>query len=897
MGRSSLEELSARPWLTLLLGLAAAAGMLQVRGQRAPSVEGFISIDCGLDEKTSYVDVIQIPYTSDAGFTDAGSNHNTSAKYWTTRMSQTHRNVRSFPDTVRSCYTLPSLVPGSKYLVRATFRYGDYDGLDSLPVFDVYLGVNFWQTVNVTEVDMAEIAEVIAVIPDDSVQVCLVNVGSGTPFISALVLRPLENSLYPPANATQGLVLIDRYSFGDTGKVPISYPDDPYDRNWLPFSYPEEWSDISTAEKVKDNIGNLSLHAPSVVMQTAITSRKDSDSKTIELAWDIEPNHVYPVPGCIAILYAAELEILTSDDVREYDLIINGKRTKVPYRPKYLIAAALYNNEPHHGFSQYSFTVIATANSTLPPMINAFEFFSVISTANVGTDSQDVSAINKIKVKYQVKKNWMGDPCAPKNFSWNGLTCSYPTSGRPRITSINMSNGGLSGDISSFFADIKDLQCLDLSYNNLTGSIPNALSQLPSLVVLDLTGNQLNGSIPAALLKRTQDGSLAVRHGNNPNLCSDNGSCQTKKKNYMLAVYIGVPIFVVLVIGALVVLLMFRVRKKKGLARGSHGHGRQQMENRQFTYKQLKVITDNFKVVLGQGGFGTVYDGFLHDGTHVAVKLLSQSSNQGIEEFMTEAQTLTKIHHKNLVSLIGYCKEEKYLALVYEHMSEGNLEDKLRGKNCTDVSLTWRQRLHIALESAQGLEYLHKACSPPFVHRDVKTSNILLNANLEAKVADFGLMKAFNHDNDTHISTVRVIGTRGYLAPEYATALQLNEKSDVYSFGIVLLEVITGHPAIQQSEEVVHIVQWARLRLTGGNIEEVVDTRMQADYNINGVWKAMDLALKCAEHAPGQRPTMTDVVAQLQHCLELEREDHTNDNDANSGFYMKDDNGDRGLLM
>ncbi|VAH09508.1 unnamed protein product [Triticum turgidum subsp. durum] len=637
-------------------------------------------------------------------------------------MSQTHRNVRSFPDTVRSCYTLPSLVPGSKYLVRATFRYGDYDGLDSLPVFDVYLGVNFWQTVNVTEVDMAEIAEVIAVIPDDSVQVCLVNVGSGTPFISALVLRPLENSLYPPANATQGLVLIDRYSFGDTGKVPISYPDDPYDRNWLPFSYPEEWSDISTAEKVKDNIGNLSLHAPSVVMQTAITSRKDSDSKTIELAWDIEPNHVYPVPGCIAILYAAELEILTSDDVREYDLIINGKRTKVPYRPKYLIAAALYNNEPHHGFSQYSFTVIATANSTLPPMINAFEFFSVISTANVGTDSQDVSAINKIKVKYQVKKNWMGDPCAPKNFSWNGLTCSYPTSGRPRITSINMSNGGLSGDISSFFADIKDLQCLDLSYNNLTGSIPNALSQLPSLVVL---------------------------HGNNPNLCSDNGSCQTKKKNYMLAVYIECKVI-------LISFLNFQ-----GLARGSHGHGRQQMENRQFTYKQLKVITDNFKVVLGQGGFGTVYDGFLHDGTHVAVKLLSQSSNQGIEEFMTEAQTLTKIHHKNLVSLIGYCKEEKYLALVYEHMSEGNLEDKLR-----DVSLTWRQRLHIALESAQGLEYLHKACSPPFVHRDVKTSNILLNANLEAKVADFGLMKAFNHDNDTHISTVRVIGTRGYLAPE-----------------------------------------------------------------------------------------------------------------------------------
>uniref|UniRef100_A0A8R7K426 Leucine-rich repeat-containing N-terminal plant-type domain-containing protein n=1 Tax=Triticum urartu TaxID=4572 RepID=A0A8R7K426_TRIUA len=155
--------------------------------------------------------------------------------------------------------------------------------------------------------------------------------------------------------------------------------------------------------------------------------------------------------------------------------------------------------------------MIATANSTLPPIINAFEYFSVISTANVGTDSQDVSAINAIKAKYHVKKNWMGDPCAPKNFAWDGLTCSYAISGRPRITSINMSSGGLSGDISPYFADIKDLQYLDLSNNKLTGSIPNVLSRLPTLVVLDLTANQLSGSIPPGLLKRTQGGPLVIR--------------------------------------------------------------------------------------------------------------------------------------------------------------------------------------------------------------------------------------------------------------------------------------------------------------------------------------------------------------------------------------------------
>ncbi|XBJ26835.1 hypothetical protein VPH35_004187 [Triticum aestivum] len=442
---------------------------------------------------------------------------------------------------------------------------------------------------------------------------------------------------------------------------------------------------------------------------------------------------------CIGILYVAELQILASNDVREFNVIANGKKNKLPYTLEYLVADAISSREPHHGYNQYNYTMIATANSTLPPIINAFEFFSVIPTANVGTDSQDVSAINAIKAKYHVKKNWMGDPCAPKNFAWDGLTCSYAISGRPRITSINMSSGGLSGDISPYFADIKDLQYLDLSNNKLTGSLPNVLSRLPTLVVLNLTANQLSGSIPPGLLKRTQGGPLVIRYGNNPNLCSNNSSCQlTKKKtNSMLAAYIVVPVFVVLLIGALVVLLIFIVRKRKG-------------------------------------------------------------------------SDIDKIHHKNLISLIGYCKDGKYLALVYEHMSEGNLEDKLRGKDSNVVPLAWRQRLRIALESAEGLDYIHKACSPSFVHRDVKTSNILLNANLEAKVADFGLMKAFNHDDDTHVSMAWVIGTRGYLAPEYAIALQLNEKSDVYSFGIVLLEVITGRPAIQQSDEVIH---WTRLHL------------------------------------------------------------------------------------
>ncbi|KAK1632670.1 hypothetical protein QYE76_006985 [Lolium multiflorum] len=672
MGRRSVAVQSV---LTLLLGLA---GVLHVGGQRALSTAGFITIDCGLPAQTSYVDPItKIPHISDAGFVDTGYNHNISAEYMKpeSQLSRGYHNVRSFPDTERSCYTLPSLVPGSKYLLRAFFRYSNYDGLEKLPIFDLYLGVNWWRTVNISEAEQPVMAEVSAVIPDESVQVCLVNTGSGTPFISSLFLRPLENTLYPQVNRTQGLILIDRLNMGGTGLYPIRYPYDPYDRAWLSWNDLSLWTNISTTEKVLGNVWDLRYYAPSTVMQTAITTLNGSTSKTIEVSLATELDHLDLMPGCIAIVYFAELQILLGNVVREISVAADGGKHNNVTVPKYLVTNAMYNPEPHPCSSRYNITIKAGKNSTLPPILNTFEYFSVMSTANLGTVIRD------------------------------------------------------------------------------------------------------------------------------------------------------------------------------GSAQGINGHNYQQLDNRQFTYKELEFITDNFKIVLGQGGFGPVYDGFLRDRTHVAVKLLSQSSNQGITEFLTEAQTLTKIHHKNLVSLIGYCKDGKYLALVYEHMSEGNLNDKLR-----------------------GLEYLHKACSPPFVHRDVKTSNILLNANLEAKVSDFGLMKAFNHVDDTHVSTARVIGTPGYIAPEYAMTRQLTEKSDVYSFGIVLLEVVTGHSAILQSIEPTHIVQWTRQHLVGGNIEQVVDARMQGDYNVNGMWKITDVALKCTAQDPAQRPTMTDVATQLQECLELESE-------------------------
>jgi len=200
------------------------------------------------------------------------------------------------------------------------------------------------------------------------------------------------------------------------------------------------------------------------------------------------------------------------------------------------------------------------------------------------------------------------------------------------------------------------------------------------------------------------------------------------------------------------------------------------LENRRFTYMELEMTTNNFQRVLGQGGFGYVFHGSLEDGTQVAVKLRSHSSNQGVKQFLAEAQLLTRIHHKNLVAMIGYCKDGVHMALVYEYMPQGTLKEHIAGKGNNGLGLPWRQRLRVALESAQGLEYLHKGCNPPIIHRDVKTANILLNARLQAKIADFGLSKAFNCDDNTHVSTNTFVGTPGYVDPEYVDLFHSHPK-------------------------------------------------------------------------------------------------------------------------
>ncbi|KAH9289558.1 hypothetical protein KI387_033675, partial [Taxus chinensis] len=223
-------------------------------------------------------------------------------------------------------------------------------------------------------------------------------------------------------------------------------------------------------------------------------------------------------------------------------------------------------------------------------------------------------------------------------------------------------------------------------------------------------------------------------------------------------------------------------------------------------YEEVKAMTGNFEREIGKGGYGPVFHGCLQD-KEVAIKILSDKSHQGITEFSTEVDVLSKLHHKNLVKFVGYCFEGQNLVLIYDYMCNGDLRQRLDGQ---DSSLDWGKRLKIALDAAQGLEYLHLSCKPGIIHRDVKSSNILLNERMYAKIADFGFSKMGPLEGATHVTTL-VKGTTGYLDPEYYTAHRLTEKSDVYSFGVVLMEIICGRRPLffdSSTQQQIHITSW-----------------------------------------------------------------------------------------
>ncbi|KAG6581696.1 putative leucine-rich repeat receptor-like protein kinase, partial [Cucurbita argyrosperma subsp. sororia] len=350
-----------------------------------------------------------------------------------------------------------------------------------------------------------------------------------------------------------------------------------------------------------------------------------------------------------------------------------------------------------------------------------------------------------------------------------------------------------------------------------------------------------------------------------------NGGSDSTNTRMVIGIAVGSAFLVLCLIGVGTYAIQQKRRAEKAQPHGNDSGDAPQLKGaRWFSYDELKQCTNNFSTsnMIGSGGFGMVYRGTLKDGKVVAIKRAQQGSMQGGLEFKTEIELLSRVHHKNLLGLVGFCSEQGEQILVYEFMPNGTLRESLSGKS--GIYLDWKRRLRIALGSARGLTYLHELANPPIIHRDIKSTNILLDERLNAKVADFGLSKLISDSGKGHVST-QVKGTMGYLDPEYYMSEQLTEKSDVYSFGIVMLELITAKLPIEKGK---HIVREVRTLMNKSDeeyygLKDIMDKSIIVNTtNLIGFGRFLELGMQCVEEAAAERPTMSDVVKAIESILQ-----------------------------
>ncbi|KAL3510356.1 hypothetical protein ACH5RR_029757 [Cinchona calisaya] len=523
--------------------------------------------------------------------------------------------------------------------------------------------------------------------------------------------------------------------------------------------------------------------------------------------------------------------------------------------------------------------------------------------------------------------SWKGnDPCK----QWRGISCIVGGN----ITQFNFQNMNLAGTISPNFSLITSLRRLNLANNNLTGSIPVELTSLPYLELLDVSNNQISGFVPSFTKSNVMvkvDGNPDIGKaspppdapgttpGSSPGSGGGGGDTGGGKKSSSTGVIVGSVIGVAVAV-VFVAMLFFCIRRNKSKGSGtvqgpstvvihprhsgsdqdavkipvagssanggtsetysigSNGHSNIQIVERDgltIKIEVLKTVTRNFSgdSILGRGGFGTVYEGQLDDGTKIAVKRMESGvmSDKGLDEFKSEIAVVTKVRHRHLVALHGYCLDSYERILVYEYMPQGALSRHLfNWKDEQLKPLEWKKRLTIALDVARGVEYLHGLAQQSFIHRDLKPSNILLGDDMRAKVADFGLVRLVPEGKATVVT--RLAGTFGYLAPEYAVMGRVTTKIDVFAFGVILMELITGRKALDESqpEESAHLVPWFRRMQISKDFQKAVDPTIDLDEEtLASVNTVAELAGHCCAREPHQRPDMSHAVNVLSSLAEL----------------------------
>ncbi|KAK7330399.1 hypothetical protein VNO77_24593 [Canavalia gladiata] len=457
----------------------------------------------------------------------------------------------------------------------------------------------------------------------------------------------------------------------------------------------------------------------------------------------------------------------------------------------------------------------------------------------------------------------------------------------------NYFQGGIPSDIGN----LSYLNILDLSSNSLKGAIPSSIGRLSHLQVLNLSTNFFSGEIPDIGVLSTFTKSSFV---GNLDLCgrqvqkpcrtslgfpvvlphaeSDEAAVPTKRSShYMKGLLIGAMATMGLALVVILSFLWIRLLSKKERAARKYTEVKKQVDPEARTklitfhgdmpYTSSEIIEKleslDEEDVVGSGGFGTVYRMVMNDCGTFAVKRIDRSREGSDQVFERELEILGSIKHINLVNLRGYCRLPSSRLLIYDYLALGSLDDLLHDENSEQQPLNWSDRLKIALGSARGLAYLHHECCPKIVHRDIKSSNILLDENMEPRISDFGLAKLLV-DEEAHVTTV-VAGTFGYLAPEYLQSGRATEKSDVYSFGVLLLELVTGKRPTDPSfvKRGLNVVGWMNTLLRENRLEDVVDKRC-TDADAGTLEVILDLAARCTDGNAEDRPSMNQVLQLLE---------------------------------
>ncbi|KAK7307288.1 hypothetical protein VNO77_40209 [Canavalia gladiata] len=874
-------------WILRLV--VACAVCLHIFIRSASATEGFESIACCAD--SNYTDPLTtLNYrTDDRWFSDKGSCRRRTESVLNHRSNE---KVRLFDiDEGKRCYNLPT-VKNKIYLIRGTFPI---DNVNSS--FNISIGVTQLGAVRSSKLQDLQIEGVFRA-TKSYIDFCLVK-GEVNPFISQLELRPLPEEYLSDLPASV-LKLVSRNDLRGT-KDEIRFPIDQSDRIWKATSSP------SSALLLSSNVSNFDLKSyvtpPLQVLQTALTH-----PERLEFIHNDLDTQDY---GYRVFLYFLELDSTVRAGQRMFDIYVNSEIKKERF--DVLAGGSNFNytvlNVSANG--SLNVTLVKASAAQFGPLLNAYEILQVRSWIEE-TNQTDVEVIQKMKEELLLQNqdnkalnSWTGDPCIL--FPWQGIACDG-SNGSSVITKLDLSSSNLKGPIPSMVTEMTNLKKLNLSHNSFVGYIPSFL--LSSLLIsIDLSYNDLMGSLPESIVSLPHLKSLyfgcnkRMSEEEPANLnCSqintDCGRCKAKEPRFGQVFVIGAitcgSLLITLAVG---ILFVCRYRLKLIPREGFGGKDYPMTANvifslpskddffiksvsiQTFTLEDIEVATEKYKTLIGEGGFGSVYQGTLDDGQEVAVKVRSATSTQGTREFDNELNLLSAIQHENLVPLLGYCNENEQQILVYPFMSNGSLQDRLYGEPAKRKILDWPTRLSIALGAARGLAYLHTFPGRSVIHRDVKSSNILLDHSMCAKVADFGFSKYAPQEGDSNVS-LEVRGTAGYLDPEYYKTQQLSEKSDVFSFGVVLLEIVSGREPlnIKRPRNEWSLVEWAKPYIRASKMEEIVDPGIKGGYHAEAMWRVVEVALQCLEPFSAYRPCMVDIVRELEDALIIEN---------NASEYMK----------